>query len=847
VTTDGFRRLQDLFDQALAVPPDARADWCYARPDLDPALRDQLLRLLQRDQQIKYSSTMRPTEIGVEALEHASDQLRMPRRRIGRYEVMEEIGRGGMGRVFRALHIELGMTREVAIKIVRRDMLRDPVIKRFMVERQLLAALDHPGIARLLDAGEAADGTPFVAMELVRGQPLIAYCAENRLDLGARLDLFRQVLAAVSHAHRNLVVHRDIKPGNVMVTHDGRVKLLDFGIAKPISDSPSETATAERYFTPAYAAPEQFTGASASVAVDVYSLGALLYELLGGRPPFEFDGLLASEVERLLLNTPPVALDQAVLDVPRHATERLGIEDARSWSRALRGDLDAIVQRALRKEPEQRYASVEQFDADIERHLTDQPVLAARSNRTYRLRKFVARNQMVLSIGALALVGVLIAFAMALRQAEIASRARDRAQAALAVLSDSFKAADPMQLSGGALSARQVLEVASRRVDALGDEHPHLHSELTAELADVRLALGMAKDGDPAMARALAWAENQRDDVALTRRLRLLNARRLIATHASVEADLALKALELEDPTAPDVLSLRAHYWLVMKQPGNAIPLARRALERLESQRGSLIHAEAAWQLAEAQRLATLPDDARSTLDALLDLQVRTLGESHPRTLITRLRRVDVLLGQQQIDFALGETEALLTALRQHYGAESSVIALAHASHARALLAARRYGDAATAFEAASVAYGTSLGPQHSNTYRMRFNAAQMYAHVGADAARVDALFNEAIDGASAAQGASSAIAMYFRRQYTKELTRRGQLDAAKQILLPPGIEPDLDAMAPENREGFQDQLVALFGAQSCAASSTAARRSELDERARRIYCQLVLKPPEPG
>jgi predicted Ser/Thr protein kinase len=847
VTTDGFRRLQELFDQALAVPADARADWCYARDDIEPALREQLMRLLQRDHQLKHTSTLRPAELGAEALEHASDQIRMPRRRIGRYEVMEEIGRGGMGRVFRALHIELGMTREVAIKIVRRDMLRDPVLKRFMVERQLLAALDHPGIARLLDAGEAADGTPFVAMELVRGKPLLTHCAERKLDIRARLELFRQVLAAVSHAHRNLVIHRDIKPGNVMVDQESRVKLLDFGIAKPLSASASETATAERYFTPAYAAPEQFRGAAASVAVDVYSLGALLYELLGGRPPFAFDGLLASEVERLIIGTPPVALDQSLTSDAEHAALRLGIDDVRSWRRALRGDLDAIVQRALRKEPEQRYASVEQLDADIERYLTDQPVQAARSNTAYRLRKFIARNQLILGVTALAVIGVAIAFALALRQADIASQARDRAQAALAVLSDSFKAADPMQLSGGALSARQVLEVASRRVDALGETHPHLHSELTAELADVRIALGMAEDGDPAMAQALAWAENQSDDVALTRRLRLLNARRLVATHALAEADLALAALEKVEPDAADVLSLRAHYWLVLAQPEDAIPLAQRAVQRLESQRGSLMHAEAAWQLAEAQRLAKRPADARRTLDSLLDLQVRTLGENHPRTLITRLRRVDVLLANGDTPFALGESETLLQALRQHYGADSSVIALAHATRGGALIAARRHEEAAQEFEAASAAYESSLGVDHQNTFRSRFNAAQLLHMVRADPARVDREFDAAVAGVTRQRGGDSALAIYFRVAYAKAKAARGELEAARQILIPAEFNPDLQAMSPANRESLRNQIAALFGPQQCDQPIESGALLSPEKRAQRVYCELITQHPEPG
>ncbi|MCI1709478.1 MAG: serine/threonine protein kinase [Chiayiivirga sp.] len=301
---DVFRRLQRLFDEALAHPAETRIEWCQGRVDIDAALRDQLVRLLLRDQNLATASTRHPASLGTEALEHCADVIRLPQQRIPRYEVLEEIGRGGMGRVFRALRQDAVDKNEVAIKMVRRELMQEPVLKRFLVERRLLAALDHPGIARLLDAGEASDGTPFVAMELVRGLPLLRHCAQQSLDLRARLGLFRQVLAAVSHAHRNLIVHRDIKPANVLVTHDGCTKLLDFGIAKPLTAPAQDTATAERYLTPLYAAPELLSGAPANVTLDVYSLGALLYELLSGRPPFEFEGRSAAEVERLLLSTP---------------------------------------------------------------------------------------------------------------------------------------------------------------------------------------------------------------------------------------------------------------------------------------------------------------------------------------------------------------------------------------------------------------------------------------------------------------------------------------------------------------------------------------------------------------
>jgi eukaryotic-like serine/threonine-protein kinase len=349
VKTDRFQQLQQLFEQALEVPVERRQQWCVDACADNGDLLDPLQRLLARHLRIENAQTMRPMAVVQQALDARSDDERMPQHQVGRFTLQEEIGRGGMGRVFRAIRVEQGLTQEVAVKILRREVLSDPVIKRFMVERQVLAALNHPGIARLLDAGEAADGTPFVAMELIRGEPLLAYCSKHALGMAARLALFRQVLAAAAHAHRNLIVHRDIKPGNVMVDDTGQVKLLDFGIAKPLLGAASETATADRYLTPAYAAPEQFTNSSIGVACDVYALGALLYELLSGQPPFVLDERTTAEAERLILSTPPPALERAAELPDAEVRQRLGISDLRAWRRQLRGELDSIVQRALRK------------------------------------------------------------------------------------------------------------------------------------------------------------------------------------------------------------------------------------------------------------------------------------------------------------------------------------------------------------------------------------------------------------------------------------------------------------------------------------------------------------------
>lgn len=278
-------------------------------------------------------------------------------------------------------------------------------MQRFRAERQILAGLQHPHIARLLDGGVTDDGRPYLVMEYVAGQPLTTFCDERRQPLVERLRLFRQVCAAIAYAHRNLVVHRDLKPGYILVTAEGEVKLLDFGIAKLLDAAALAadavlTRTGAWVLTPEYAAPEQMRGGAVTTATDVYGLGLVLYELLCGRPPFELGGRSWGEVERLVCEVEPLRPREALQRAQRSdPTERAGVAavarargtDARRLAHALRGDLDNIVLTALRKEPERRYASAAALADDVARHLAGQPVAARGDAVRYRLGKFVQR------------------------------------------------------------------------------------------------------------------------------------------------------------------------------------------------------------------------------------------------------------------------------------------------------------------------------------------------------------------------------------------------------------------------------------------------------------------------
>ena len=364
-------------------------------------------------------------------------------RRIGVYRIVREIGRGGMGTVYLAERADDAFTQQVAIKLIKRGMDTDQVLARFRAERQILASLDHPNIARLLDGGTTDDGLPYFVMEYIEGQPIDAYADAHRLSIPERLRLFQQVCGAVSYAHQHLIVHRDIKPVNILVTADGAPKLLDFGIAKVLQaeDDATATATGLRMLTPEYASPEQVEGRHATTVSDVYSLGVVLYELLTGRSPYRTRSRSPAEIAEAVCTTDPVRPSAAVAEAEPSLAgrRRSGLADDRAAAtglgstdrlrRRLRGDLDTIVLTALRKEPARRYQSVEQLSADIRRHLDGLPVRARSDTFRYRAGKFVRRNRGMVAAGALvglSLVGGTIATAWQAREARAAQARAER-------------------------------------------------------------------------------------------------------------------------------------------------------------------------------------------------------------------------------------------------------------------------------------------------------------------------------------------------------------------------------------------------------------------------------------
>jgi tetratricopeptide (TPR) repeat protein/tRNA A-37 threonylcarbamoyl transferase component Bud32 len=407
MTPEQWRRARALFDSAAERPPAERDGFLAEACGGDERLRRLVDSLLAADERAG-SALEAPAWADTVGDERPETLLGC---RLGDYEVVAVVGQGGMGVVYRAVRADDQFHKQVAVKLIRRGMDSAFVVGRFRHEREILASLDHPNVARLLDAGTAPDGRPFLVMDYVDGLPIDAYCDRGGLDVRARLELFRQVCAAVAYAHRSLVVHRDLKPGNVLITAEGVPKLLDFGIAKLLDPGRTGDSTATGMFlmTPEYASPEQVRGERITTATDVYALGILLYELLAGRRPYEVPSRLPQDLLRAVCLTEPRRPSEAAPPERR---------------RALAGDLDNIALMALRKEPERRYASVEQLSDDVGRHLGRRPVHARPDTFWYRTSRLVRRNPLAAALAVLLLAWV----GIATHQARVAREQRARAE-----------------------------------------------------------------------------------------------------------------------------------------------------------------------------------------------------------------------------------------------------------------------------------------------------------------------------------------------------------------------------------------------------------------------------------
>jgi len=692
-----WQRLAAAVERLLDLPPGERRAALDELPDEELALRSRIERALDAasadDGPLARPAAESWSGLLADSAGAAPEaQAVGPGSRLGPWRLGEELGRGGMGTVYAATRDDGEFEQRVALKLLRFGFDEEATRARFLRERQILARLQHPGIAHLLDGGVAPDGRPYLVLERVAGETVTAWCDRRRLALEPRLRLFLQVVAAVDYAHRNLVVHRDLKPSNVLVTDDGQVKLLDFGIAKLLDDESGDAAlTRTRHdapLTPQYAAPEQARGEATTTATDVYALGLLLCELVAGEPPYRVDGDSARAVERAIetaVPQPPSQLvrrgDDAAAAARDTTRERL--------AHRLSGDLDAIALRALAREPERRYRSVGDLARDIEAHLDGRSISARRDSPPERAWRFVRRHPVGAAAG-LAIVALtfasLVALAIALRSSAARLAEAERASAIQRFLLDLFESADPARARGETLTVRELLDAGAARSDRDLAAQPKSRQAIVQTLGALYLDLGAWDRAAPLLDEALALAEREygprsieaatalaavgqldywRDDYARAlerqdRALAIVSAApgdhraqlagllldsgstlRLLERHAEAEARQR-RALEL-DRTLHGEASLEVAKDLAAlvltlhrdERDEEALPLAERAVE---IRRAGLPadHPELADSL-EGLGLALVGlgrgADAEAPLRETLDIRRRVYGDAHPQLL----------------------------------------------------------------------------------------------------------------------------------------------------------------------------------------------------------------------
>ena len=733
--SERWRLLSPHLDQVLELSGEERQRYLLDLASEDPALAADLELLLGEERALRDESYLEHDAQDLLAGAHLVGQT------FGAYELVEPLGAGGMGSVWLARRNDGRFEGTVAVKLLSAALLGAAGASRFRREGTILARLKHPHIAQLLDAGVSEAGQPYLVLEYVEGEPIDRWCDNRALDVRSRVRLFLDVLAAVAHAHSSLVVHRDLKPSNVMVSKDGRVKLLDFGIAKLLEGDAGDgaptwlTREAGRAFTPAFAAPEQVTGESVTTATDVYALGALLYLLLAGRHPAGEPGASPVNLLRAILEAEPGRLSEVVHD-PR-------------LRRELRGDLEIIVARALKKRPAERYESVTAMAEDLRRYLAEEPILARCDSLIYRTRKFARRHARSLAAASLALFAVagVVAF-YGTRLADERDRVRLEARKAAQMsgfLTDLLSHADPYVAGQGEPTVRSLLDAGAARARKDLATQPELQREMLTLLGRIYERRGAYEQALPLLEQAVALG---RRTLGPSRELAQSLNDLGVARGQMAQLDAARAALE-------EALAMRKKV-LGEKHPDVAI--SHSELGRTLFDQGRLHEAEACFRSALAIRQRALGPVHHETATSMSDLGLllrqkgdragaealfretlavtrKSSGPKHPdvatalaNLALTVNERGDPRAAEEMFREALAIGRASLG--REHPGNAQRLANLAGVLRAQGKLA-----EAAARNEEALAISRPALGPDHPAVARQEVGLARIYLDQGRPAA----------------------------------------------------------------------------------------------------------------
>ncbi|HYY93626.1 MAG TPA: serine/threonine-protein kinase [Pyrinomonadaceae bacterium] len=663
-----WHKVEELFQAALDVPTGQRRAWLVERCGEDAELCGEVESLLAAE---KASAGFLPRANLARAASALLADAGRERavERIGRYKILREVGRGGMGVVYLAERESGEFSQRVAVKLVKRGLDTEDILRRFRNERQILASLHHPNIAQLFDGGETEDGRPYFVMEYVEGLPLLRYCEERGLSIAERLKMFRRVCAAVSHAHQNLVVHRDIKPSNILVTEDGEPKLLDFGVAKILNAGvagETQTRAQQRVMTPEYASPEQVRGQHVTTATDVYSLGVVLFELLTSARPYKLKDTSPEELSRVICDSEPTRPSEAIADLKNRV---LNPQSATRNPKLLRGDLDNIVLMALRKEPSRRYGSVEQLSEDIRRHLEGRPVLARKDTSLYRASKFVRRNRVGVAAACLVFLTLSAGIAAtawqarrAREQARIAEARSAEAKAALArtekidrFMQSIFSYANPdwFGRAGGRrdVSVLEAMRDIEKHIDDDFRDEPDVRADIYQQMGDSYRTQELYADAERNLRKALQLRLELygEDSSKVAESFYILSGVRFMQGDHAEHERLLTKALEIQrrHPEEGNNLPyMMVDYASILTADKNdyagALALDREALEEFRRRYGEGHHMVGEVQLILSRDYGNLGDYQQAEAFAAGYLQRNPSSKSY---VLPRLVSIEVAKG----------------------------------------------------------------------------------------------------------------------------------------------------------------------------------------------------------
>lgn len=658
---------------------------------------------------------------------------------LGTYELGRLISRGGMGAVYVARRSDGHFDRRVAVKLLHPGATDPQALERFRAERQILARLEHPSIARLYDGGESEQGVPFLVMEYVEGLPLDVYCDRHRLGIDERLRLCQHLFDAVAYAHQNLLVHRDIKPSNVLVTPEGELKLLDFGIAKRLAEDEDGDRESEaglpglRPMTPGYASPEQVRGEAITTASDVYALGVVLYELLCGRRPFPAEESGSPPVSgRAPLGGGPARPSRALGRGSGRAGTRSAATDAicrarrarpAALRRKLRGDLDAIVLRALQEDPRRRYPAVSDLAADVDRYLESLPVSARPQTLAYRAGKFIRRHRASVVLVSLAFSLILALLASLHQQRNRAGHERDKAREALDFLVSVFEQYDPYQRGAENISARDILEAGARRVSRELEEDPEVQAALLRAIGRASIGLRQLDEAEPLLERALAYYRaNDPDSLELAASLEQMAWLRFLSSDYAAAEEHFREALELRrrllGRDSPQVAATLNSLGMVLgerlqstdaRRSAEIEDLHREALAIFEKAEGpdGLGVAYCHFRLAKLMKDRGEPAEAEQLIRESVRINILRRGEAHPETAMARRLLALILVDRGELDEAEEILGRALEAQRQTLPTDHPDIlltlndlGLVHERRGHLAAAAKRFREALDAYVA---------------------------------------------------------------------------------------------------------------------------------------------------